>query len=38
MAYYKKLFGKEDMSDIKLREDFWEEDEKVSLEENQILS
>jgi hypothetical protein len=38
MAYYKKLFGKEDRSDIKLREDFWEEDEKVSLEENQILS
>jgi hypothetical protein len=37
MSYYKRLFGKKERSNVNLRDDFWEEDEKVSMEENQIL-
>lgn len=35
--FYKKLFAKEDRGDIKLRENFWEESQKVSREENDNL-
>jgi hypothetical protein len=31
------LFGKEERSNVKLGDNFWEEDEMVSMEENQIL-
>jgi hypothetical protein len=37
LSYYKRLFGKEERSNVKLGDDFWEEEEKVSMEENQIL-
>jgi hypothetical protein len=37
MSYYKKLFGKEERSNVKLGDNFWKEDEMVSMEENQIL-
>jgi hypothetical protein len=37
MSYYKRLFGKKERNNVNLRDDFWEEDEKVSMEENQIL-
>jgi hypothetical protein len=37
MFYYKRLFGKEERSNVKLGDDFWEEEEKVSMEENQIM-
>jgi hypothetical protein len=35
--FYKKLFGKEPRGNFSLDENFWEENEKVSLEENQLL-
>jgi hypothetical protein len=37
MNYYKQLFGKEPRSNIRFRSDFWEENEKVSSEENWLL-
>jgi hypothetical protein len=33
----KKLFGKEESSNVKMGDDFWEEDEMVTREENQVL-
>jgi hypothetical protein len=35
--FYKKLFGQEPRENLRLDENFWEEDEKVSNEENQLL-
>ena len=35
--FYKSLFGKEPDTSIKLDADFWEEDEKVSSMENELL-
>jgi hypothetical protein len=35
--FYKKMFGKEPRGNFSLDENFWEENEKVSLEENQLL-
>jgi hypothetical protein len=37
VSFYKKLFGKEPRSDLKLGEDFWEDDERVSMEENDMM-
>jgi hypothetical protein len=34
LEFYKALFGKEDRYNIRLQESFWEEDEKVTHEEN----
>ena len=36
-AYYKKLFGREQTEDIHLIEDLWQEQQKVSDEENEEL-
>jgi hypothetical protein len=35
--FYKSLFGQEESSGVKLDDDFWEEDEKVSSVENGLL-
>jgi hypothetical protein len=35
--FYKKLFGKEPKENIELDENFWDDDEKVTQEENLIL-
>jgi hypothetical protein len=35
--FYKRLFGKESRENLILDEGFWEEHEKISLEENQML-
>jgi hypothetical protein len=35
--YYKKLFGVEDRPDIRLMNDFYLPEEKVTLEENAML-
>jgi hypothetical protein len=35
--FYKRLFGEEDKENIRLREEFWTMDEKVSSEENEAL-
>jgi hypothetical protein len=35
--FYKTLFGREDRDNIKLPENFWEEEEKVIKEENDML-
>jgi hypothetical protein len=35
--FYKKLFGREPRENLRLDENFWEEDEKVTNEENQLL-
>jgi hypothetical protein len=35
--FYKKLFGEEARDNIKLGEDFWDSDEKVTPEENELL-
>jgi hypothetical protein len=37
VAFYKKLFGKEPRSNIRLGEGFWEENEKVFVEDNEML-
>jgi hypothetical protein len=36
--YYKNLFGFEDRPDIRLKPDFFSEEEKVKVDENEILS
>jgi hypothetical protein len=36
MNFYKKLFGEEQSSNIKLGEGFWEDGEKITSEENEI--
>jgi hypothetical protein len=35
--FYKRLFGEEHRENLSLDEVFWEEHEKISLEENKIL-
>jgi hypothetical protein len=35
--FYKKLFEKEPRENIELDEDFWEDEDKVTPEENQML-
>jgi rubrerythrin len=35
--FYKVLFGKETKENIRIEEEFWEEDEKVTQEENDML-
>jgi hypothetical protein len=35
--FYKKLFGEEEKENIRLGEDFWNMDEKISCEENEAL-
>lgn len=35
--FYKKLFAKEDKSNVSLGEDFWDNSEKVTSEENDLL-
>jgi hypothetical protein len=35
--YYKKLFGREDRGSFSLQFDFWETEDRVSLEENTAL-
>jgi hypothetical protein len=35
--FYKRLFGKEPRDNLSLDEEFWEEHEKVFLEENHML-
>lgn len=35
--FYKNLFAKEDRGNIRLGENFWEEDQRVSTEENYSL-
>ena len=35
--FYIKLFGKEENSGVKLGQDFWEVDEKVTALENELL-
>jgi hypothetical protein len=37
VAFYKNLFGEEASEGLKLDEEFWEEEEKVTSEENQML-
>jgi hypothetical protein len=37
VSFYKTLFGKEEESGVSLNEDFWEQNEKVSEEENNML-
>jgi uncharacterized glyoxalase superfamily protein PhnB len=37
LSFYKKLFGKEPRSKLRLGDEFWEEDEKVSKDDNEIL-
>jgi uncharacterized glyoxalase superfamily protein PhnB len=37
MEFYRKLFGTESKENIKLSEDFWSEDEKITKEENEAL-
>jgi uncharacterized glyoxalase superfamily protein PhnB len=37
MEFYRKLFGTESKENIKLSEDFWSEDEKITKEENETL-
>jgi hypothetical protein len=37
MQFYKTLFGKEARVNIKLGVEFWSDEEKISLEENEIL-
>jgi hypothetical protein len=37
VAFYKKLFGKEPRSSIKLGDDFWGENERISEEDNEML-
>jgi hypothetical protein len=37
VAFYKNLFGEEASEGLKLDEDIWEVEEKVTSEENQIL-
>jgi hypothetical protein len=34
--FYKQLFGKETRNNIRLGDDFWERDEKIFDEENQM--
>jgi hypothetical protein len=38
MDYYKNLFGFEDRPDIRLKPDFFSEEEKVKVDENEMLS
>jgi hypothetical protein len=38
MDYYKNLFGFEDRPDIRLKPDFFSDDEKVKVDENEMLS
>jgi hypothetical protein len=38
MDYYKDLFGFEDRPDIRLKQDFFSEDERVKVDENEMLS
>jgi hypothetical protein len=35
--YYKNLFGPEPMSGVRLDADFWDDDDKVSIQENELL-
>jgi hypothetical protein len=37
VSFYKKLFGKEEDTRVSLGEDFWEEEEKVSNLDNEML-
>jgi hypothetical protein len=37
MAFYKKLFGKEPRGSFRLGQGFWEENERVSIEDNEML-
>jgi hypothetical protein len=37
LEFYKNLFGEEKRDDICLSEDFWEDDERVTVEENEAL-
>jgi hypothetical protein len=37
VEFYKTLFGKEPKENIRIGEDFWEEDELVTAEENAML-
>jgi rubrerythrin len=37
VEFYKVLFGKETKENIRIEEEFWEEDEKVTQEENDML-
>jgi hypothetical protein len=37
VSFYKTLFGKEEENGVRLSHDFWDEDEKVSEEENVLL-
>lgn len=37
MQFYKNLFSKEEDSKVKLDANFWEEDEKVTSVENELL-
>jgi hypothetical protein len=37
VEFYKNLFGKETRDNIRIHEEFWEDEEKVTLEENTIL-
>jgi hypothetical protein len=38
VEYYKNLFGSELESGVKLEEDFWEEEDKVTIQENELLT
>jgi uncharacterized glyoxalase superfamily protein PhnB len=37
VSFYKNLFGKEPRSNLRMGDEFWEEDEKVSKDDNEIL-
>jgi hypothetical protein len=37
VSFYKNLFGKEPRSNLRMGDEFWEEDEKVSKEDNELL-
>jgi hypothetical protein len=37
VEFYKTLFGKEPKENIRIGEDFWEDDELVTTEENAML-
>jgi hypothetical protein len=37
VSFYKKLFGKEPRSNIRLDDEFWEEEKKIFADENEML-
>jgi hypothetical protein len=37
VQFYKTLFGKEQRENVRLDEGFWDEEERITLEENELL-